>query len=83
MQIDLQAHADNDHWVLVTRSQIGSKKTIKTLWSFKRKRRLDGSILKHKETRLCAHGGMQLYGENYWDAYTPVVNWVSVRMMLL
>ena len=25
---------------------------------------------------------MQVYGVNYWDTYAPVVNWISIRMML-
>lgn len=38
-------------------------------------------FFKHK-ARLCAHGGMQIHGENYWDTYAPVVQWISIRMML-
>ena len=70
------------HWKPVKRSEIGNAKTIKTIWSFKRKRRPDGSLLKHK-ARLCAHGGMSVYGEHYWETYSPVVNWMSVRTMLI
>ena len=25
---------------------------------------------------------MQVYGENYWDTYAPVVNWISIRMLM-
>ena len=25
---------------------------------------------------------MQTWGENYWETYAPVVNWLSVRIML-
>ena len=25
---------------------------------------------------------MQTYGENYWDTYAPIVNWISIRMLL-
>jgi hypothetical protein len=31
---------------------------------------------------MCAHGGMQTWGQNYWETYTPVVNWVSVCILL-
>ena len=55
--------------------------TILAIWSFKRKRFLDGSLNKHK-ARLCAHGGMQQWGVNYWETYSPVVNWISVRLLL-
>ena len=78
---ELKDFNDNGFWELVPRSEIGSSKPIKAIWSFKRKRRPDGSLLKHK-ARLCAHGGMQVYGENYWDTYAPVVQWASIRMML-
>jgi hypothetical protein len=78
---ELDDHHKNDHWKLVKRSEIGKAPTIKAIWSFKRKRRPDGSLLKHK-ARLCAHGGMQIHGENFWDTYAPVVNWISIRMML-
>ena len=78
---ELEDHRSRGHWKLVPRSEIGDAPTIQSVWSFKRKRRPDGSLLKHK-ARLCAHGGMQEYGVNYWDTYAPVVNWISIRMML-
>ena len=56
-------------------------KPIKAIWSFKRKRKPDGELLKHK-ARLCAHGGMQQWGDSYWETYSPVVNMLSVRLML-
>ena len=55
-------------------------KTIMSIWSFKRKRFPDGRIMKHK-ARLCAHGGMQKWGIDYWETYSPVVNWISVRLL--
>ena len=81
MMKELNDHTVNKHWKLILRKEIGDAPTIKAIWSFKRKRRPDGSLLKHK-ARLCAHGGMQVYGVNYWDTYAPVVNWISIRMML-
>jgi hypothetical protein len=78
---ELEDHKVNKHWKLVKRNTIGDAPTIKAIWSFKRKRRPDGSLLKHK-ARLCAHGGMQIHGENFWDTYAPVVQWISIRMML-
>eukprot|EP00957_Ditylum_brightwellii_P140542 10707434-Ditylum_brightwellii.AAC.1 len=37
--------------------------------------------MKHK-ARLCAHGGMQQWGVNFWETYSPVVNWITVRTLL-
>ena len=57
-------------------------KAILAIWAFKRKRFPDGRINKHK-ARLCAHGGMQQYGVNYWETYSPTVNWISVRFLMI
>ena len=56
-------------------------KTIQAIWSFKRKRYPDGTLNKHK-ARLCAHGGMQQWGVSYWETYSPVVNMLTVRLLL-
>ena len=32
---------------------------------------------------MCAHVGQQKWGINYWEIYAPVVNWVSVRFLLI
>ena len=37
--------------------------------------------MKYK-VRLCAHRGQQQWGVNYWETYTPVANWTSVRLLL-
>jgi hypothetical protein len=53
------------------------------IWSFKRKRFLDGTLNKHK-AQLCAHGGgQQTLGQDYWDTYAPVVTWASVRLLFI
>ncbi|MGZ8880111.1 MAG: reverse transcriptase domain-containing protein, partial [Halobacteriota archaeon] len=68
-------------WHLVPHAALGDAKVVKAIWSIKRKRSPDGTLLKHK-ARLCAHGGMQEHGEHYWDTYSPVVQWLTVRLML-
>ena len=42
----------------------------------------DWTLSKHN-IRLCAHGGMQQWGVNYWETYAPVVNWISIRFLLV
>ena len=56
-------------------------KTIRAIWLFKRKRFPDGWLNKHK-ARLCAHGGMQKWGDKYWETYSLVINMLSVRLLL-
>ena len=62
-------HKGRGHWDLVQHSTIPSgEKGIKAIWSFKCKRFPDGCLNKHK-ARLCAHGGMQRWGKNYWETF--------------
>ncbi len=76
-------HENRKHWEVIPRSEIPpGVKAIQAIWSFKRKRFPDGSLNKHK-AQLCAHGGMQQWGVNYWETYAPVVNWISVRFLLV
>ena len=82
MEKEVDDHESRNHWSIVERSTLpNNAKPIKAIWSFKRKRRPDGTLLKHK-ARLCAHGGMQQWGDNYWETYSPVVNMISVRLLL-
>ena len=57
-------------------------KAILAIWAFKLKRFPDGRINKHK-AQICDHGGMQQYGVNYWETYSPTVNWISVRFLMI
>ena len=79
---EIEDHESRGHWELVKRAHLpkGSK-TILSVWAFKRKRLPDGTILKHK-ARLNAHGGMQRWGVDYHETYVPVVNWISVRILM-
>jgi hypothetical protein len=82
MTKEVEAHESREHWTAMLRKDMPKDaKTILSIWSFKRKTLPDGQILKYK-ARLCAHGGMQQWGVDYWETYAPVVNWVSVRLLL-
>ena len=70
MQKEVADHESRDHWTIVPRSTVPkTAKPIQAIWSFKQ--------------RLCAHGGMQQWGTNYWETYSPVVNMVTDRLILL
>ena len=82
MAKEIEDHESRHHWKIVRRSTIPpGHKTIQAIWSFKRKRFPDGTLNKHK-ARLCAHGGMQQWGVSYWETYSPVVNMLTVRLLL-
>ena len=79
---EISDHEKGGHWSIVHRDNLPNKaRPIKAIWCFKRKRKPDGKLLNHK-SRLCAHGGMQQWGDSYWEAYSPVVNMLSVRLIL-
>jgi len=68
---------------VIAKSTLSSLPTIlPSIWSFRRKRAPDWSIIKHK-ARLCPHGGKQIEGENFWATYAPVVQWRTVRLALI
>ena len=56
-------------------------KTILVLWSFKRKRQHNGSIIKYKG-HLCAHGGTTQRGVYHWECFFHVINWINIQFFL-
>jgi hypothetical protein len=83
MELELADHEERNHWTLMERKDLPlGTKTIMAIRSFKQKRFPDGTLNKHK-ARLCAHGGQQTWGLDYWDTYAPVVTWASVRLLLI
>ena len=59
----------------------GKHKTILSIWYFKRKIFSDRIIMNNKAI-LFAHGGIQKWGVDYWETYSPVVSWISVRFLI-
>ena len=55
---------------------------LNAIWSYRRKRRPTGELLKNK-ARICTDGSQQQFGVDYWQTYAPVVNWSTVRLVLV
>ena len=74
MEHEIDVHERRDYWETHRRDEIPEgMKSIMSIWVFKRKRLLDGTLVKHK-VRMCAHSGQQQWGINYWETHEPVVN---------
>jgi len=54
---------------------------LNAIWIYRRKRTPSGVFCKCK-ARLCTAGSQQQYGIDYWNTYTPVMSWSSVRLLL-
>ena len=80
---EIEVRNKRDHWKLMERKYLPPRaKTIMAIWSFKQKLYPDCSLNKHISI-LCAHGGKQTWGRDYWDTYAPVVTWDSVCLLLV
>lgn len=74
-------HEKDEHWELVPILQCKGK-PVPVVWSFRRKRTPTGEVIKHK-ARLNVHGGQTDFGIHYWDTFAPVVQWFTIRVMLI
>lgn len=67
-------------WEVVDRPK--NKHVVSSTWAFKIKRIPDGCIRKLK-ARFCARGYEQKEGVDYHETFAPVVNWTTVRFLLI
>jgi hypothetical protein len=70
-----------DAWEVVDRDD-STMNVIDSIWAFKLKRFPDGKAKKFK-ARFCARGDQQLEGIDFFETYAPVVQWTTVRLMLI
>jgi hypothetical protein len=83
MQKEIQDHEDLKHWELVPRANIPQGTTVlPSVWSMKRKRRIDTREVYRWKARLNLHGGKQIKDVHFWETYSPVVKWSSIRLFL-
>jgi len=55
---------------------------LPSTWAFKCKRFPDGSVKKFR-ARFYARGDRQKEGIDYFETYAPVVQWTTIRIMLI
>ena len=80
MQVEIATLESMGAWEIVDRAD--DMNVIDSTWAFKCKRYPDGLIKKFK-ARFCARGDQQLEGIDFFETYAPVVQWTTVRLMLI
>ena len=82
-QAEIAAHETNGHWLKVPCSTMpASHKPIPAVWAMKCNTRPDGTLIKHK-AHLSTGGHCQVFELTYWDTYSPVVQWMTVYLLLV
>jgi hypothetical protein len=84
MKKEIEALEGMDVWAVVPREKAiaTGRKIIASTWAFKRKRYPDGAVKKLK-ARLVACGDQQVEGIDYFDSFSPVVQWLTIRLLLV
>ena len=77
---ELDTLEDMDAWDVV--DQTDEMNVIDSILAFKLKRYPDGLVKKFK-ARFCARGDQQLEGVDFFETYAPVVQWITVRLLLI
>jgi hypothetical protein len=72
LHMDVWEEVDREPWMNV----------LPSTWAFRIKRFPNGLIRKFK-ARFCARGDKQIHGVDFFDTYAPVVQWTTVRLMLI
>jgi Reverse transcriptase (RNA-dependent DNA polymerase)/GAG-pre-integrase domain len=81
---EVESHVKNKHWELVKRADLpAGTEVLPAVWAFRRKRRISTQEVYKWKARLNLHGGRQTKNVNYWETYSPVVGWSTIRMFLI
>ena len=80
MVVELTTLEEIGAWTKVVRDK--TMNVLKSTWAFKIKRFPNGLVRKFK-ARYCVRGDMQIEGVDFDETYAPVVNWVTVRTLLI
>ncbi|KAL7465130.1 hypothetical protein ACHAXS_005455 [Conticribra weissflogii] len=71
-----------DAWELVPRPSDPKVIVLPSIWTFKCKRLHEGSVKKFKAC-FCVNGSWQKHGVNYFESWSPIVQWATVRLMII
>ena len=55
---------------------------LRAVWSHRRKTTPDGRVYRHR-SRICVDGSQQKEGVDYFETYSPVVMWSTLRLLFI
>ena len=81
---EVNDHIERKHWRLIPRTEVpDGYEVLPAVWSMKRKRNIKTREVYKWKARLNVHGGKQTYAVNYFETFAPVVQWISIRLILV
>ena len=81
---EVNGHIENAHWKLVPIKSVPEDTDIlPSVWSMQRKRNIVTNEITKYKARLNVHRRKNTSGENYFDTYTPVVTWSTIRLLII
>ena len=84
MQKEFDSHMKKKHYELIERDAVpDGEDVLDAVWSMKRKRNILTNMIYKYKSRLNIHGGQQEYAKNFYETYSPVVHWFSIRLLLI
>ena len=78
MEKEIRSFNENDVWVLVKAP--ANANVVKHKWVFKTKTDSDGNVKCHR-ARLVAKGFTQRYGIDYYETFSPVISYSTLRLL--
>jgi hypothetical protein len=80
-QIEIETLERINAWTVVPHTD-DITNVLPSTWAFKVKRYPDGTVKKFKGC-FCAHGDKQIQGVDFFETYSSVVQWTTIRLMLV
>jgi len=81
---EFQDHCNKNHWEFVPRSSLPpGTKVLPSVWSMRCKRCITTREVYKWKSCLTVHGGRSIKGIHYWETYSPMVRWATIRLAII
>jgi hypothetical protein len=78
---EIEGLMDINTFEFIPKTKLPAKtRYLDLIWTYRQKRRSDGSLKKYK-AGLCVNGSRRIQSIDYTESFTPVVQWITIRML--